>query len=152
MRYKEYKGDSQWWSFRSNYHKNQHFPVNPTNIQIIKIAPSSWARNIGNHSCAHLLMYDKMYHFMKSSGISFMILATSLCYPPFPIFISRKWKLRCANSGLFRIQPHTQPPSCGLSEFVFVADKLNILIRNSGRTIPALTVILYIFLGFSSEN
>ena len=50
---------------------------------------------------------------------------------PFTQFISPQWKLRRANSGLFRIHPHVPPPSGGLSELIFVADKLILKISYS---------------------
>ena len=71
--------NSQWWSYWSNNHRNQHFPVTPTNIQIIEIRPSSRAIDSGKWLCAHLLLFDKTYHFMKSACISCMIL-TRACF------------------------------------------------------------------------
>ena len=42
--------------------------------------------------------------------------------PPFPRFLSRKWKLRRAHLGLFWIQSRDPPPVGSFSEFIFVAE------------------------------
>ena len=110
-RQKEEKGGSQWWSCRSNYHRNQHFLVTPTNIWIIEIMPSSRASNFGKWLCANFLMFDKTYHFMKSTCIYCVILTMALCSLPFPRFLGRKWKWRRADLGLFQIQPRAPHPA-----------------------------------------
>ena len=52
----------------------------------------------------------------------------------------------------FEFSQTLRPLPAVFRNLVFVADKLKNLIRNSGRKIPALTVLLHIFLGFSAEN
>ena len=91
-RNKEEKGGSQQLSYRSNYHQNQHFPLTHTNIRIIEITPSLWARDSGKRLCVHSRMFDKMNHFMKSTFISCMILTMELFSPPFPQFLVQKRK------------------------------------------------------------
>ena len=103
----------EWWSCWSNYHQKQHFPVTPTNIRITEIPPLSRASDNGNRLCVRLLLFDKMYHFMKSACIYGMILTMELCSPLFPRFIGQKWKRRCANLWLFHIQPSATPPASG---------------------------------------
>ena len=152
LRHKEEKGDSKCLSFRSNYHKKQNFQVAPANIQIIEITPLSQARNYGKQLCAHFLLFGKMYHFIKSTCIFCMILAMALCSPPFPRFIGRKWKWRRANSGLFWVKPCVPPPAGGFWNSFSLRIIFFFLISNSGRTIPTVTVLIHIFLGFSAEN
>ena len=110
-------------SYRSNYHRNHNFKVTTTNTRIIKIAASSQDSNSSELLCAHFLIFDKTYHFMKSAYISCMVLTMALCSPPFPWFIHRKWKWRCANSGIFRIHPSAPPPAGGFSIYISVAEK-----------------------------
>ena len=93
----------QWWSCWSSYHHNQHFPVTPYDKWIIEITPLSWDRDSGKRLCVHLLLFDKMYHFIKSACISCMILTMALCSPPFPCFFGQKRKWRHANLVLFQI-------------------------------------------------
>ena len=112
-RNKEEKGGSQQLSYRSNYHQNQHFPLTHTNIRIIEITPSLWARDSGKRLCVHSRMFDKTYHFMKILFISCMILTMSMCSLRFPRFLRQKWKWRRAVSGLFPIQPRDPPPAHG---------------------------------------
>ena len=57
--------------------------------------------------------FEKEYHFMKSARIYCMILTMALCFHPFPRLIDQKWKSRCANLGLFWIQPCAPPPASG---------------------------------------
>ena len=113
----------QWWSCQSNYHQHQHFPVTHVNIKIIETTPLSRASDHGKKLCAHLLLFDKTYHIMKSACISCMILTMALCSPLFPRFIGQKWKWRCANSELNWIKPHAQPPASGFLKFILVAEK-----------------------------
>ena len=40
----------------------------------------------------------------------------------------------------------------GLSKYIFVAVKQNFKIRSRGRTIPTFTIILYLFINFSTNN
>ena len=117
LRHKEEKGDSQWWSFWLNYHQNQHFPITPTNIQIIEIKSVSWASDSCKPLCAHFPL-----SFYKSTCIYCVILTIELCCPPFPWFIGRKWKWKRANTGLFRIQPRAPPSGGGFSKFIFIAN------------------------------
>ena len=49
----------QWWSCRSNYHRNQHLPVTPTNKQKVEITSSSWASDYGKGLCVHFHLFDK---------------------------------------------------------------------------------------------
>ena len=90
----------------------------PTNIRIIEITPSARASYSGEWLCAHLLLFGKTYHFMKSACISCMILTMALCSPPFPPFLGRKWKWRCSNSGIFWIHPRVPPPAGVFSKFI----------------------------------
>ena len=94
---------------------------------MIQITPSSRASDSGKWLCAHLVLFDKTYHFMKSECISWMILTRALCSPPFPQFLGRKWKRRRSNSAIFRIQPRATPPAGSSSKFILVAEKLLLL-------------------------
>ena len=84
-------------------------------------------------------MFDKNYHFMISTCISYMILTMATCSPHFPWFLGQKWKWRCSDLGLFRIHPRAPPPPGGFSKFILVADKLFLKISSIGRAIPTLT-------------
>ena len=131
LRHKEKKEGSQCWSCQSNYHQNQHFTVTPINIRIIEIMPSLWASDSGKRICAHLLLFEKRYHFMKSTFISCMIITMALCSPHFPRFLCQMWKWVRADSGLFWIQLRAPPPAGSFLELIFDVEKK--LISNSGR-------------------
>ena len=57
----------------------------------------------------------------------------------FPRFLSRKWKRRRADSGLFWIQPRAPPPAGGFLKFISVMDKLILKISYTERLIPTFT-------------
>ena len=118
MRILRRKKRRQWWSCRSKYHWNQYFPVTPANIRIKEITPSSQASDSGKGLCAHFLLIEKTYHFMKSTCISCMIITMALCSPPFSQFFTRKWKWRRVNLGIFRIQPRAPPHAGGFSKSI----------------------------------
>ena len=77
----------------------------------------------GSTSCQRFLKYlfvaDKFIFKIINSGRVIPTLTTS---PPFPWFISWKWKQIRVNSGLFRIQPRAPPPVGGFSKLIFVAE------------------------------
>ena len=78
LRQEEEKLYSQWQSWWSDYHRDQHFPVTPTSILIIEITPSSRSSDPHKQLCAHLFLFDKTYHFMTSTYIYCMILTMTL--------------------------------------------------------------------------
>ena len=61
-----------------------HFLVTPTNIGIIEITPAPRASNYDKRLCAHFIVFDKTYNFMKITCISCIIFNTELCSTPFP--------------------------------------------------------------------
>ena len=61
-------------------------------------------------------------------------------------FLGWEWNWRRADLGPFLIQPCAPPSDSGFSKIIFVAEKSIILISNSGRIIPTLTVLLHLFL------
>ena len=61
---------------------------------------------------------------MKSPCISCNFTHHVTVFSNFSRFIGRKWKLRRANLGLFRIQPRAPPPAGNSSKFIWVAEKL----------------------------
>ena len=77
---KEEKGHGQQWSSRSNYHQNQHFPVTPTNMQIIEITPSLQDSDSSKQLCANFLLpfYVEYMYFLHDTPI---ILSMALCSP-----------------------------------------------------------------------
>ena len=78
----------QWWSFWSNYHRNQNFPVIPTIIRIIEITSSSRDSDSGKVLCAHLLLfksvsfYEERIYLLHDTDHVTVFSTFSLIYQP----------------------------------------------------------------------